>query len=262
MVNKSGKEYLKDFLKVAPLSHALWRSIEALSFSRVEFKPPVLDVGCGFGEFAGVVFDRVEVGTDISPKDLERALRGEKYGEVQWADARAMPFRVNSFGTVTSVSVMEHIERAEEVISEVARILRRGGIFVFSVPTTKLKENLLIPSLCQKIGLNKLADKYFELHSRAFKHVHLRSKSWWREQLEQAGFEVLDSHGTLSPTALKLHEIFLISAFPSQFWKLFFGKRLIMSLGIRSTVLPIFFSRFVYIDKKSDINVFFIARKK
>src|SRR3989344_718487 len=111
---KRPNEYLKAFLKVAPLSHALWRSIEALSFSQVKFKQPVLDVGCGFGEFAGVVFDKVEVGIDVSASDLEKALKGKQYKKVQWADARNLPFKSKSFSTVTSVSVMEHIENAAE----------------------------------------------------------------------------------------------------------------------------------------------------
>lgn len=259
---KTEKEYLKAFLKIAPLSHALWRSIEAMSFSSVKFKSPVLDVGCGFGEFAGVVFDKVEVGVDINASDLEKALKGKSYGKVQWADARNLPFKSKTFGTVTSVSVMEHIERAEEVVSEVSRVLKKGGLFVFSVPTTKIKDYLIMPSILKKLGLPKLADKYFRLHSSAFKHVHLKSKAWWINTLKKRGFEIIESDGTLSPTALRLHEFFLISAFPSQFGKLFFGKRFMMSVGLRSAVLPFFFSHFVRVDKSSPINIFFVAKKK
>lgn len=261
MYKKTAKTYLRDFLKIAPLSHALWRSIEALSFSEVKFKSPILDVGCGFGEFAGVVFDRVEVGVDISAGDLERALKGKKYDKVQWADARNLPFKNNSFGTVTSVSVMEHIENAEDVIKEVARVLKKGGLFVFSVPTTELKKHLLAPSILKKIGLLNAAQKYVELHNRAFKHVNLKPKNWWYQKLSRAGFKVIEAHGTLSPTALRVHELFLVSAFPSQFGKLFFGRRFMMSIGLRSSILPHFFSRFVKTDEKSDINMFFVARK-
>lgn len=260
--NKTANKYLSDFLKIAPLSHALWRAIEALSFGSVQFKQPVLDVGCGFGEFAGVVFDKVEVGIDVSAHDLEKALKGKSYEKVQWADARNLPFKSNTFGTVTSVSVLEHIENSEEVVAEVARVLKRGGKFVFSVPTTKMKDYLLVPTLLRKLGFNKMAEKYFELHSKAFKHVNLKSKSWWLKKLKASGFEIIESHGTLSPTALRLHEVFLLTAFPSQFGKLFFGKRFIMSANLRSSVLPYIFGSFVKVDKNSDINIFFIAKKK
>lgn len=259
---KINKSYLKSFLKIAPLSHALWRSVEALSFDQLDFKSPVLDLGCGFGEFAGVVFDKVETGIDIDKEDLKKALTGKKYKKLEWADARNLPFTKGSYSTVVSVSVMEHIEGADKVIKEVSRVLKKGGTFAFSVPTTSLHDNLLSIKIFNFLGLKKLGDKYWDLHCRAFKHVNLRPVSWWEKNLKQSGFEVIRKEGTLSPTVLHLHELFLITAFPSQFGKLFFGKRLMMSIGLRSNILPIFFNQFVYLDKDSDINVFFVARKK
>lgn len=257
----SAKKYLEDFLKISPLSHALWRSVEALSFSQIGVKHPVLDLGCGFGEFAGVVFNQIEMGIDINQKELGKALEGKRYKKVKWADARKLPFKDESYSTVISVSVLEHIEGAEKVIFEVSRVLKKGGIFAFSVPTPKLYDNLIGTQALNFLGLKKLADKYYELHCRAFKHANLRPASWWAKHLRKVGFEIVRQEGTISPTLLKLHEIFLITAFPSQFWKLFFGRRLIMSAGLRSTILPIFFTRFVRIDRKCDINVFFIAKK-
>jgi len=263
MSNKdNAKKYLASFLKISPLSHALWRSVEALSFDQIRFQSPVLDLGCGFGEFAGVVFGRVEMGIDINQKELEQALEGKRYQKVKWADARKLPFKKNSYKTIVSVSVLEHIEDAEKVIFEASRILKKGGIFAFSVVTSGLKDNLLIPKICTLLGFPRLAEKYYELHCLAFKHLNLKTASWWRKKLTGTGFEILRQEGTISPTLLKLHEFFLITAFPSQFWKAFFGKRLIMSVGARSRILPIFFSRFVYQDKDSDINTLFVARKK
>lgn len=259
---QKSKKYLKNFLRVAPLSHALWRSVEALSFEKVEFNRPVLDLGCGFGEFAGVVFNKIETGIDIDESDLRKAIDGKKYKKLQWADARKLPFKNNSYSTVVSVSVMEHISGADKVIKEVARVLKKNGIFAFSVPTPSLKDNLLAIKFLNLIGQKKLSEKYWDLHCKAFKHVNLKPSIWWEKNLKKNGFEIVQMEGTLSPTLLHLHEIFLISAFPSQFGKLFFGKRLIMSVGLRSNILPIFFSRFIYVDKNSDINIFFVAKKK
>lgn len=258
---KKANKYLKDFLKIAPLSHALWRATEALAYNQVKLNKPVLDLGCGWGEFAGVVFNQIEMGIDVNTKELQQAVSGKRYRSVKWADARKLPFKNNSYSTVLSVSVMEHIPQAEKVIPEAFRVLKKGGLFVFTVPTPKIYNNLLFPKVCNLLGLRKLGDKYFELHCRAFKHVNLRTQDWWADKLKKAGFEIIRQEGTLSPTLLRLHEFFLISAFPSQFWKLFFGKRLIMSVGLRSNILPFFFAPFVRLDKKSDINIFFVARK-
>lgn len=261
MAYKAAKKYLRDFLKIAPLSHALWRSVEALSFEQVKLKSPVLDLGCGFGEFAGVVFDQLEMGIDINEKDLSLALQGERYKKLQLADARNLPFPKESYNTVVSVSVMEHIEKAGDVIAEVDRILKKGGLFVFTVPTTKLFNNLFVPKIFNFLGFKSWGERYYELHCKAFKHVNLKPVSWWAKELKNHGFEIVKQEGTISPFLLKLHEFFLVTALPSQVGKLLFGKRFMMTVGLRSTVLPLIFARFVAIDRKSDINVFFVAKK-
>lgn len=259
---KQAKKYLKDFLKIAPLSHALWRSVEALAYNEVKFSSPVLDLGCGFGEFAGVVFNRIEMGIDINETELKAALRGKNYKKVRLADARNLPFNNSSYNTVVSVSVIEHITDSSKVIAEVYRVLKKKGLFVFSVPTLELNKHLLLPKILKAFGFPKAAKEYIDLHAKVFKHVNLKNKNWWTRELKKAKFEIVDIHGTLSPTLLKLHEIFLISAFPSQLGKWLSGKRLMMSIGARSRLLPIFFSRFVKIDRNSNINLFIVARKR
>lgn len=258
----AGKKYLAEFLRIAPLSHALWRAVEALSFDQIELESPVLDLGCGFGEFSGVVFGKVETGIDVNKKELEDALKNKKYKKVVWADARDLPFKTGSYSTVIAVSVMEHIESAELVIVEVGRVLKRGGTFAFSVPTVEINKHLLIPKILTFLGLRKSAKKYCELHRLAFKHVTLKPGAWWEEKLKKSGFQIIKKEGTISPTILRLHEFFLISAFPSQLSKWLFGRRLVMSVGLRAGILPLFFSGLIKQDKNSKINMFFVAKKK
>ncbi len=79
--------YFHKYLKVSPFALALWRAFEAQRISdamglnnSLIFKRPMLDLGCGFGEFAGVFFDRqVEVGIDIDLDDLIRAKKINKH---------------------------------------------------------------------------------------------------------------------------------------------------------------------------------------
>ena len=258
---RDGKRFLEDFLLVAPLSHALWRSVEAISFSSVDAEKPVLDLGCGFGEFSGVVFGELECGIDINQRDLMVAMQGGGYNHVIKADARKLPFDTEEFSTVISVSVMEHIENAENAILEVRRVLKRNGLFVFSVPTVDLYKTLYFPKALRFLGLGRIADYYIKLHKKAFGHVTIRRASWWERKLKEAGFRVIKKEGTISKDLVKLHEAFLLSAFPSQLWRWIFGKRLII-FPVRSKLLSPYFSKFVYTDKKCGVNVFFVAQKK
>src|SRR6266542_1213851 len=71
------KNYLRAYLRVSPAALAVWRAIEAKHLATVELPRPLLDLGCGFGEFASVVFDEpVDIGLDIRLRDLKMAITG------------------------------------------------------------------------------------------------------------------------------------------------------------------------------------------
>jgi len=258
----TGEYYLAQFLKIAPLSHALWRSCEALAFESAKFKKPILDIGCGFGEFAGIAFNKLEVGIDVNEDDLKKALISKKYRQLLKADARNLPFKNSTFSTVVSVSVLEHITEVEKVIKEANRILKKDGLLIFSVPTISMYNHLLFPKICKSIGLEKLGLFYFNLHCKAFKHYSLKTAAWWSKKLKSNGFEIIHKQGTISPKVLKLHEVFLITAIPSQLYKYLFGKRLLMTTRLRAKILPPIFGKYVKPDTSSDINMFFIAKKR
>lgn len=253
-------DYLREFLMVAPLSHALWRSVEAEAFRRINLKSPVLDVGCGFGEFTGVALSNIECGVDINEKDIKRAMKGKKYRKLLTCDARKLPFPNNTFQTVISVSVLEHITKCQEVLAEVYRVLAPGGSFIFTVVTDAIYDELLVPSLFRKIGFLSGAAGYCRLHSAIFHHVFLRPANWWESRAKKTGFRVVRKNGTVSARIVKLHEIFLLTAWPSQLWKYLTGRRLVI-LGMRAKILPIFFRNEVRIDQNCRVNMMYVLQK-
>ncbi|MCS6802998.1 MAG: class I SAM-dependent methyltransferase [Chloroflexota bacterium] len=258
----SGEQYLRDFLRIAPLSHAMFRAVEALAFRQVELEHPVLDLGCGFGEFAGVVFDQLEMGIDINEADLDLGRRSNKYQRMLWSDARRMPFQSGSFATVVSVSVLEHIQNVPRALAEAARVLRPGGLLVVTVPTEAMYRHLFFPRLFRALGLPQLARWYLRGHRLVFKHVTIRPADWWKEQLSLAGFVIERCEGTISPRVMQLHDLFLLTAFPSQLAKWVTGRRLLMTTGLRARLLPLVFGRLIRLDRASAINLFIVARKR
>lgn len=46
----------------------------------------------------------------------------------------ALTFEPNSFDLIVSSDVMEHVDRPAKVLSEIARVLKPGGSYVFSIP--------------------------------------------------------------------------------------------------------------------------------
>lgn len=104
----------------------------------------VLDVGCSQG-IASLLVARgghEVVGVDVELDRVTYAL-GDRAGEepevaqrVRFlgASGAALPFPDDSFDTVLLGEVLEHLEKPEPVLDEVARVLRPGGVVAVTVP--------------------------------------------------------------------------------------------------------------------------------
>lgn len=253
--------FFKRYLKVAPLSLALWRSVEALVLSGHPLIKPVLDLGCGFGEFGGVFFkSQIEVGVDIDYKEIERAAARGKYKKTIVADARNLPFGDKSFNSVISISTLEHIPDNYHVFKEAYRVLKPGGKFYFTVPTSKLFDGLLTIKLLNLLGLKKISYLYFRIFNKAFKHVYLPSEETWIKIAKSAGFKVEKVQGTFSQANLIFFELFLPFAFPSQLGRIFLGDRLVFAPELKIRLLRPFV-RLLKPDPNFRANIFVIAQK-
>ena len=102
----------------------------------------LLELACGAGNLAirtAEKFDEV-VGLDVSRNLIERARRKvdrNKTKNVKFLVANAdegLPFIDKSFNAVTAVAALAHFYDPIFVVSEVARVLRKGGIFIPQVP--------------------------------------------------------------------------------------------------------------------------------
>ncbi|MGE4425597.1 MAG: class I SAM-dependent methyltransferase [Solirubrobacteraceae bacterium] len=93
----------------------------------------VLDVACGPGNTTrrlhDAVGDGLVVGLDYSATMLTRAVRDTSSDAVAYvrADAHRLPFADGSFDAVACYGALYLVERPDEVIAQMARVLRPGG---------------------------------------------------------------------------------------------------------------------------------------
>lgn len=113
----------------------------------------ILDIGCGFGWCEINFIERgckKIVGIELSDEDLVSAKKYVKDANVRFevGSAIKLPFPSASFDTVVSWEVLEHIPKSTEVemFTEIARVLRPGGVFYMSTPHRHLLSNLLDPA--------------------------------------------------------------------------------------------------------------------
>lgn len=273
--------YFDRYLQVAPFALALWRGKEAFSIMngyleyekrlrsnkksldmKKPFKRPLLDLGCGFGEFAGVFFEnQVEVGVDVSQEDLMMAQKGKKYKKLIAADARKLPFKADTFSTVLSMSVLEHITQPERAIEEIYRVLKPGGIFIYTVPTSELNSSLFYPSLFKQLGLHKMYSLYLQNYHKAFKHVNIIPSSRWVSMTKKAGFKIIIQEGTFSKTLIRWFDLLLPTSLPSQISRWLLGNRWVWGLSIKRPIVTYIYKAILKDTKINESNILIIARK-
>ncbi len=118
---------------------------ERLLFAYVEAAKYVsgdlLDIGCGEGRGLHYLRDKVNSYTGIDKIHEVLDVLRKKYPNDTFLQMNIPPFaglEDNTFDTVVSFQVVEHIQEDKEYISEIHRVLKPGGTAILSTPNIKM----------------------------------------------------------------------------------------------------------------------------
>src|SRR5262249_31822701 len=123
-----------------------------------------LDIGCGGGflaeEFAALGCQVAAV--DPSPVSIDAA-RGHAAARGLDLDSRVgageqLPFQDSAFDLVYCCDVLEHVSDLDRVVSETARVLKPGGLYLFDTINRTLKSKLLVIKAMQQWRLTRITD--------------------------------------------------------------------------------------------------------
>ncbi len=173
---------------------ALWRAIELRTLATEPFPRPLLDLGCGDGLIARVLFAGempVEVGFDPWGAQVRKAPASGAYRYIQQARGDALPYPDASFGAVFSNSVLEHIPNLDPVLREVARVLRPGGRFLATVPSDAFRRLLAGYHERAVLGDTIGAETYAAAVDEYLEHQRYLTPTQWTERLARAGIRLL-----------------------------------------------------------------------
>jgi SAM-dependent methyltransferase len=105
--------------------------IDAKKYARGE----LLDMGCG-GKLYGQIFSDVvdkHIGVDLPISESANKL--EKLADV-YGSVLDMPFKSDSFDTVLSTQVLEHVPEPKKMLKEAGRVLKKNGFLILTAPMT------------------------------------------------------------------------------------------------------------------------------
>ena len=170
-------------------------SLQTIDFDRLQLRDGdcILDLGCGEGRHAisaYMVRNVDSVGVDLSVKDLKTTRErfgefvepdnGEKSLVISVANAESLPFDDESFDKVICSEVLEHIHSYRQVIAEINRVLKTGGLAAISVPR-------FFPEwICWQ-----LSNAYHEVEGG---HIRIFLANELRDDIESTGFVCYGKH--------------------------------------------------------------------
>jgi len=97
----------------------------------------VLDLGCGRGGVAELIWRDVRLAAGIDPDTVSLAQHRAVGMPVVRGVGERLPFVGDSFDLIVSIWVLEHLEDPLATFIEVRRVLRPGGHFIFLTPNLR-----------------------------------------------------------------------------------------------------------------------------
>jgi SAM-dependent methyltransferase len=189
----SPNNFLRSYLNVAPAALALERAIECEIHCRNEWPEPVLDIGCGDGIFVRML-RRKQISTGIDPdaSEIVCAQNAGVYRELIACFGNNIPKPDESYRTIFSNSVLEHIPDLVPVLKEAHRLLADEGRFYVTVPSDRLELATAPARFLSAIGFRSLAQRYGKFYNRFWRHYHAYDDEGWRDLFTAAGFDVVE----------------------------------------------------------------------
>lgn len=144
----------------------------------------ILDIGCGSGEFLSLLSTKHKYGVDINQKSVKRARMSGINARVVDIESERLPYQNNYFDLVLCMEVFEHLFDLSLLISEIKRVLKKGGHVYATVPNDLYWSNARLKVL---FGKPFLQDSFLAPHH----HIRFFNKQLLSGLFKEKGFGIV-----------------------------------------------------------------------
>lgn len=200
-----------------------WRSsgdqLEAMVRSHATPESSVLDLGCGRGGVVELFWRDVKLATGLDPDPPSLSEHRAAGMPVVRGIGEHLPFVDQSFDLIVCLWVLEHLSEPHLALSEVHRVLRPGGHFVFVTPN--LRHPLVLMNRIGKAlpGLQRrVVPRLYGRREKDTFRVQYRANTVdaLRSLAGQSGLGVYDLRVVVDPTYLALNSFMFRAAVMSE----------------------------------------------
>ncbi|MAT97139.1 MAG: hypothetical protein CL608_08355 [Anaerolineaceae bacterium] len=206
----------------------------------------VLDVGCATGDFLSIMktFPRWRV-YGIEPTHTALTYARQRIGlSVVEGVLNVAPFAENSFDAITMWDVLEHVYDPLDVLKDVARLLKPGGVFVVNHPNIKSIDRKLFGNMWLGYELPR--------------HLYLFPSDLLRDLMAELGLQEVERQCLYGSHAATFSSVmFLIENRFKDPKVQALARKLLFSVVARLLVLP-YFKVIDYLKLGSNITAVFV----
>ncbi len=191
-------------------SMSIWRAWELAAYRRYKLPGPILDLGCGDGQYFKLVWPSIKdvVGIDIDSSIIDSAVASGVYTSVLETSAANMSIADSSFNSVFANCSLEHMDDLDSVLANVRRVLRPNGAFLLSVVTDKFLEWVTLADIASLLDGPARGSSIINHYSSYHHLVTALPPERWVSRIESAGFNVLE-HTPIMPELVSRLDLFV-----------------------------------------------------
>lgn len=148
------------FLKPEKKDNAPWL-VKKILKEGIGSTGQILDVGCGSGFLSNALAKEgfKVTGIDLSCEKLKEAQAQDNTNSVRYivANPQCLPFRPGTFDVVTAMDFLESSAQCDQVINEMSRVLKPGGLFFYHSINRNFLTQLFAGKLAEWFGRPSMA---------------------------------------------------------------------------------------------------------